>query len=109
VDSAPTLTAIANDESYARVFARQVEGLGRPGDIALALSTSGRSENVLAGLEAARDRGMTTIALTGPDPSPAGEAAALCLRLPGSETTRVQECHLLVAHILCEIVERELS
>src|SRR4051812_48267242 len=109
VDSAAALTAIANDESYARVFARQVEGLGNEGDLAVALSTSGRSENVVAGLAAARERGMTTIALTGPDPSPVGEAADHTLRLPGGETTRIQECHLVVAHILCEIVESELA
>jgi len=109
VDSAAALTAIANDESYARVFARQIEGLGSPGDLAVALSTSGRSENVVAGLEAARERGMTTIALTGPEDSPVGEVADHALRLPGGETTRIQECHLVVAHILCEIVERELA
>lgn len=109
VEGIATVTAIANDYSYAEVFARQVEGLGQAGDVALALSTSGRSENVLAAVEAARKGGLTTVAMTGPDASPVGDAVDVCLRAPGAEATRIQECHVLAAHILCEIVERELS
>jgi D-sedoheptulose 7-phosphate isomerase len=108
VEGPPTLTAIANDYTYDEVFARQVEGLGNAGDVALALSTSGRSPNVVRAVETARRRGLTTIAMTGPDPSPLGDAVDICLRLPGSEATRIQECHLVAAHVLCELVEREL-
>jgi D-sedoheptulose 7-phosphate isomerase len=104
----PALTAIANDYSYGDVFARQVEGLGKPGDIALALSTSGASENVLRAVDAARHRGLITIAMTGPEPSPLGDAVEHCLRLPGTDVARVQECHLIAAHVVCEIVERAL-
>jgi D-sedoheptulose 7-phosphate isomerase len=107
-DGAPALTAIANDYSYGEVFARQVEGLGRPGDIALALSTSGASENVLRAVDTARRRGLVTIAMTGPDPSPLADAVEHCLRLPGTDVARVQECHLVAAHIVCEIVERAM-
>jgi D-sedoheptulose 7-phosphate isomerase len=109
VEGAPALTAIANDYSYADVFARQVEGLGEPGDAALALSTSGASENVVRAIATARRRGLTTIAMTGPDASRLGDVADHCLRLPGGDVTRVQESHLVVSHILCEIVERATS
>jgi D-sedoheptulose 7-phosphate isomerase len=108
VDGVAALTAIANDYSYADVFARQVDGLGGRGDVALALSTSGASENVVRAVGVARRRGLTTIAMTGPDRSPLGDAVDHCLRLPGAEVTRIQECHLVAAHILCEIVERAL-
>jgi D-sedoheptulose 7-phosphate isomerase len=101
-----TLTEL--DYSYADVFARQVEGLGDAGDIALALSTSGASENVVRAVEAARQRGLTTIAMTGPGRSSLGDAVDHCLRLPGADVPRIQECHLVAAHILCEIVDRAL-
>jgi D-sedoheptulose 7-phosphate isomerase len=107
-DGVPALTAIANDYSYGDVFARQVEGLGQPGDVALALSTSGASENVVRAVKAANRRGLTTVALTGPEPSPLGDAVDLCLRLPGGDAARVQETHLVAAHVVCEIVERAL-
>ena|SRR5687768_13232415 len=108
-DNTAAMTAIANDYGYGEVFARQVEGFGRPGDIALALSTSGRSENVLRGVQAARRGGLATLAMTGPEASPLAEAVDLCLRAPGAETTRVQECHLVATHVLCELVERALA
>jgi phosphoheptose isomerase len=108
VEGAPAVTAIANDYSYGEIFARQVNALGRPSDVALALTTSGRSENVVRGVQAASRIGMTTIALTGPDASPVGDAVDLCVRLPGADATGIQECHLVVVHILCEIVELEL-
>jgi D-sedoheptulose 7-phosphate isomerase len=108
VEGASTVTAIANDYSYSEVFARQVEALGRSGDVALALTTSGRSENVVRGVQAARRLGLTTIALTGPTVSPVGDAADLCLRLPGADPARIQESHLVASHILCEMVERAL-
>lgn len=108
-DNSSTLTAIGNDYSYEDVFSRQVAGLGVAGDVALAISTSGNSANVLAGVQAARQRGMRTIALTG---GTGGELAAQCdiaLIVPDDRTPRIQEGHILVAHILCEIVERELA
>ena len=105
VEGAPAVTAIANDYSYAEVFARQLDALGRAGDIALALTTSGRSENVVRGVEVAAQRGMTTIAMTGPAASPVGDAVDLCLRLPGADPARIQECHRVASHVLCEIVE----
>jgi D-sedoheptulose 7-phosphate isomerase len=108
VEGAAVVTALANDYTYAEVFARQVQGLGRPGDLALALSTSGRSENLLRAVDAARRGGLTTLAMTGPDDSPLGEAVDLCLKLPGADPARIQECQLVAAHIVCELVEREL-
>jgi D-sedoheptulose 7-phosphate isomerase len=100
------LTAIANDYSFDRVFARQVEALGRKGDALLAISTSGRSKNVLEALRAARGLGMRTLALTGEGGR--GMEADLCLAVPSRETPRVQECHILLGHVLCEIAESRL-
>jgi len=100
------LTAIANDYGFARVFARQVEALGRPGDVALGISTSGTSENVVAALEAARAAGLTTIGLTGRD---GGRMAALVdvhVNVPHQSTARVQEAQLTLLHALCDLVER---
>jgi D-sedoheptulose 7-phosphate isomerase len=108
-DNPSAITAISNDYGYERVFARQVEALGRAGDVALGISTSGRSGNVLAALEAARANGLTTVVLTGGDGRPAREAADVCIAVPSAETPRVQEGHTLVAHILCELVERALA
>jgi len=108
-DNSSTLTAIGNDYAYEDVFSRQVAGLGVAGDVAIAISTSGNSANVLAGVQAAHQRGMRTIALTG---GTGGELASRCdiaLVVPDDRTPRIQEGHILVAHILCEIVERELA
>ena len=103
------LTAIANDYSYERVFARQVEALGRPGDVLVAISTSGNSANVLAGVHAAQASGLWVLALTGRD---GGKLAALLrpgdieLRVPATSTARIQEVHLLVIHTLCTYLDR---
>jgi len=102
------LTAIANDYGYDEVFARQITGVGRPGDVAVGLSTSGNSPNVVRGLEAAREQGLTTVAFTG---AGAGKLAALvdvCVQVPSDDTPRVQELCMLLGHTLCELVEREL-
>lgn len=101
-------TAIANDYGYADVFARQVEGLGRPGDVAWGLTTSGNSPNVVAGLEAARARGLVTVAFTGAAGGKAAGLADLVLRAPSEDTPRVQEVHMLVGHTVCELVEAAL-
>jgi D-sedoheptulose 7-phosphate isomerase len=96
-----SLTAIVNDFGAEAVFARQVEAHGRPGDVLLALSTSGRSANVHAAVSAARAKGLTTWALTGPGPNPVANACqdALCIDAPATAT--VQEAHLVVVHLLC--------
>ena len=106
-----TLTSIANDSSYEQVFARQVQALGRAGDILLAFSTSGRSPNVIAAIEAAHDRGMRVIALTGRDGGGiAGilDSDDLEIRVPSDSTARIQEVHLVVIHCLCDLIDRQL-
>ncbi len=103
------LTAIGNDYGFARVFSRQIEALGRAGDILLAITTSGSSPNVIAAIHAAKARGLAVVGLLGRD---GGEARPLCdvALVVGSETTaRVQEVHILVAHILCEAVDRAFA
>lgn len=100
------LTAIANDFGYEEVFARQVEALGRAGDVLLAISTSGRSANVLRAAERARGRGLVVVALTGPGAGPLGDLAELTIKAPGKDTARIQELHTTVGHLLCDLVER---
>jgi phosphoheptose isomerase len=102
------LTSVANDDGFDRVFVRQIEALGRAGDVALGISTSGGSSNVLAALEAARAKGLKTIALTGKDGGAVGRAAAIHVNVPAQSTARVQEVHRTLLHIICDIVEREL-
>jgi phosphoheptose isomerase len=99
------LTSIANDYAFDRVFARQVEALGRPEDVALGISTSGGSPNVVAALEAARALGMQTIALTGGDGGAVGRAAAIHVNVPSSVTARVQEVQRTLLHVICAIIE----
>jgi len=103
------LTAVGNDYTYERVFARQIEALGRPGDVALAISTSGGSPNVVAALTVAKGREMTTIGLTGRDGGLIGRMVDLHINVPGRSTPRVQEVHRTILHVMCEIVERELE
>ena len=103
------LTAIANDYGFAEVFARQVLALGRPGDVALALSTSGNSPNVLQGVSACRSLGMATIGLTGGSGGELATRVDVSLRVSASTISpRIQETHILVGHVLCELVERRL-
>ena len=102
------LTCVGNDWSFAEVFRRQVRALARPGDVAVGISTSGRSENVLRGLAAARERGAVTIGFTGSRPGPLAEATDVCFCAPADATPRIQELHLLAWHAICEVVEREL-
>ena len=101
------LTAISNDYSFRRVFVRQLEALGRPGDIAFGISTSGESPNVADGLRFARDNGMRTIALTGRDGGSVGAAAEIHVNVPDQNTARVQEVHRTIMHAMCELIERE--
>jgi phosphoheptose isomerase len=102
------MTAAANDLGFERVFARQVEALGRQGDILLAMSTSGRSPNVLAAVEAARARKMTSVALTGRDGGALGRAAGIHINVADASTARVQEVHATLLHAICALVEQEL-
>jgi D-sedoheptulose 7-phosphate isomerase len=101
------LTAHTNDFGFDTVYARQIEALARPGDVAIGISTSGASANVLAGLRAARERGCLAVAFTGEKACAASEIADITFHAPSSVTARIQECHLLVLHIVCEIVERQ--
>jgi D-sedoheptulose 7-phosphate isomerase len=99
------LTAVANDYDFLQVFAKQVRALGRPGDLALGLSTSGNSPNVVEGLKAARELGLATLALSGRDGGPVAQAAELALIVPSRNTPRVQEVHITIGHVLCDLVD----
>lgn len=102
------LTAIGNDYGFDKVFSRQIDALGRAGDVFIGISTSGNSPNVLAALAESRARGLVTIGLTGQS---GGKMAALCdhcLRMPSSDTPKIQEGHIVVGHIICGLVEREM-
>jgi len=101
------LTAISNDYSFRRVFVRQLEALGRPGDVAFGISTSGESPNVADGLRYARESRMRTIALTGRDGGSVGAAAEIHVNVPDQNTARVQEVHRTIMHAMCELIERE--
>ena len=103
------VTAVANDYGYEQVFARQVEALGRAGDVAIGISTSGRSRNVALALGTAKARGMVTIALTGRDGGPMGAAADIHINVAETSTARVQEVHRTVLHALCLLVEQRLA
>lgn len=102
------LTAVANDYSYEEVFARMVRACGRKGDILVGLSTSGNSKNVLKAMQDARDRGMITIGLTGQKGGAMRDLSDFLLTAPSNDTPRIQECHILMGHILCQLVEEEL-
>ena len=102
------LTSVGNDYGFERVFARQIEAHGKPGDVALGITTSGRSPNVLRALETANDRGLVTIALTGRG-GEAGRIAKIHVAVDDDRTPRVQEVHITLLHILCELVEMELT
>jgi D-sedoheptulose 7-phosphate isomerase len=102
------LTGIGNDYGYENVFARQVEALGREGDIAVGISTSGTSPNVLKALATAQAKGLVTVALAGRDGKLLKEVARYCICVPADSTPRIQEAHILIGHILSQIVELEL-
>ena len=103
------LTAIANDYAYDQVFVRQIEALGRPGDVAMGISTSGESPNVIAALQAARARGLKTIALTGRGGGGVGRAADIHVNVPDQSTARVQEVHRTLLHVMCEVIEEDAN
>jgi D-sedoheptulose 7-phosphate isomerase len=103
-----SLTAIANDYSYEEVFARQLQALGAKGDVAIGLSTSGKSRNILRAMEAARAKHMITVGLSGESGGLLRDCADYCFCIPSHETPRIQEAHIMIGHLLCEIVEDEL-
>jgi D-sedoheptulose 7-phosphate isomerase len=102
------LTAVGNDYSFADIFARQVEGLVQRGDVVVGISTSGASVNVLRGLRAARQRGAQTVALVGAQTDKVKPLADLLLSVPSRDTQRIQEVHITLGHIYCDLVERDL-
>jgi D-sedoheptulose 7-phosphate isomerase len=102
------LTAVANDYDFREVFAKQVRALGRPGDLAWGISTSGKSANVVAGLDAARELGLATLALSGGDGGPVAAASEVALIVPSRNTPRVQEVHITIGHVLCDLVDYRL-
>ena len=106
-DSA-AVTAISNDYGFEEVFARQVRAHGRPNDVLMVLSTSGRSPNLVAAVRAAAETGMRTWALVGPGPSPVADACEEALCCPSAESQVVQELHLISVHVMCEYVDRTL-
>ncbi len=103
------LTAIGNDYGYERVFARQVEALGSTGDVAVGISTSGRSPNVVAAMQAARARHLVTIALTGHDGGPVGLSADIHVNVAETSTARIQEVHRTLLHAMCSSIERQFE
>jgi D-sedoheptulose 7-phosphate isomerase len=102
------VTAISNDYGYEHVFTRQIEGLGRPGDVALGISTSGRSRNVEAALAAAKTLGLVTIGLTGRDGGRMGADADIHVNVPETSTPRIQEVHRTILHAMCALIDEQL-
>jgi D-sedoheptulose 7-phosphate isomerase len=99
------LTAVGNDYDFLQIFAKQVRALGRPGDLAWGISTSGNSPNVVEGLKAARQLGLGTLALSGRDGGPVAAAAELALVVPSQNTPRIQEVQITIGHALCDLVD----
>jgi D-sedoheptulose 7-phosphate isomerase len=102
------LTSVANDYGFADVFAKQVKALGRKGDVAIAISTSGAAANVIKAVKVARDMGIQTVGLTGKDGGELARAVDLALLVESQNTARIQEVHITIAHVVCEMVDRML-
>ena len=106
-----TITSISNDYAYSHIFAKQIKALGNPGDVLLAISTSGNSENVVNAAETAKERGLKVVALTGNDGGKLAEildGEDIEIRAPSKSTARIQEVHLLAIHCLCDLIDRNL-
>jgi D-sedoheptulose 7-phosphate isomerase len=103
------VTAIANDFGFDRVFVRQIEAYGRPGDVAVGISTSGTSANVLAGLKCAKSRGLRTVAFTGGGGGTIGAAVDIHVNVPHDLTPRVQEVHRTLIHAVCDLIEQQMD
>jgi len=102
------LTAIGNDYGYEQVFSRQLEGMGQEGDIFIGISTSGNSKNILKAFEVAKRKNILCVALVGKDGGKMAEKADIALVVPSDSTPRIQESHILIGHILCDIIEKEI-
>ena len=102
------LTSVSNDFTFSEIFSKQLKALGKKGDVAIGLSTSGNSPNVIRAIEMAKEMGMKTVAFTGMDGGKLAKKADITLLVPSSSTPRIQEAHILIGHILCEMVENHL-
>jgi D-sedoheptulose 7-phosphate isomerase len=102
------LTAIGNDYGYDQVFSRQLEGMGQEGDIFIGISTSGNSLNIIKAFESAKKKNIFTVALTGHDGGEMAKMADIALIVPSNATPRIQESHILIGHIICDIIEKEI-
>lgn len=103
------LTSVSNDGSFENVFSRQIEALGKKGDVALALSTGGKSPNVIKALKTAKSMELKTIALVGSDKSKVTRVVDCCISVPSKSTPRIQELHITIAHIICELIDEAFS
>lgn len=103
------LTSIANDYSFDNIFSRQLEALGKKGDLVVGISTSGKSKNVIEGLKKAKELGLKTVSLTGEKGENLRKFSDICLQVPSHQTPRIQEAHILIGHIICELVEEEFA
>ena len=103
------LTAVGNDYGFDQIFVRQVQALGRRGDIAIAISTSGNSLNVLEGVKEARKRKLKTIGLTGKDGGLLAQQTDVAIMVPSTSTAKIQECHIAIGHLFCELVDGDFS
>jgi D-sedoheptulose 7-phosphate isomerase len=102
------LTCIANDIDFTDIFSRQIQAHGRKGDVAIAISTSGNSLNVIRGVEAAHERGLVTVGWTGAGGGKLADVVDYCFSVPSLVTARIQECHITLGHVLCELIEERL-
>jgi len=102
------LTAIGNDYGYDKIFSRQLEGMGQDGDIFIGISTSGNSQNLINAFEVAKNKNIFTVALVGKDGGEMAKLADIALVVPSDSTPRIQESHILIGHILCDIIEKEI-
>lgn len=102
------LTAIGNDYSFDKIFSKQIEGIGKKGDIAIGISTSGNSSNVIEAINVAKEKKLFTIGFTGRSGGKLKEIADICLQVPSDDTPRIQEIHIMLGHIICEIIEKDL-
>ena len=102
------LTAAANDYGYDRVYARLLEGCGRKGDVLVAISTSGHSKNVVEAAKLAQAMGLRVVAFTGASGGTLGDCCDVLINVPTTDTPRIQECHIMLGHVLCENIEKEL-
>jgi D-sedoheptulose 7-phosphate isomerase len=102
------LTAIGNDYGYDMVFSRQLEGMGQDGDLFIGISTSGNSKNIINAFKSAKDKNITTVALVGRDGGEMAKLADISLIVPSNSTPRIQESHILIGHIICDIIEKEI-